>query len=197
VRVDKSRSRFCALTAARFLSSLHVVKKASFDAIAQTLHEAQVPFIVVGGIAVIHHGYGRVTQDVDLVIRMEKEIIGRAFRALAAIGYRPAVPIPAEQFGDAALRETWTREKGMRVLKFWSDQHRETPLDVFVDEPFDFATEFAAASVREARPGLPIHIVSLATLFAMKRAAGRPQDLADIDELSLLHGKPSSYDRET
>jgi hypothetical protein len=24
---------------------------------------------------------------------------------------------------------------------------------------------------------------------------GRPQDLADTDELSLLHGLPSSYDR--
>lgn len=173
------------------------MKKISFDTIARALHDAQVPFLVVGGIAVIHHGYGRVTQDVDLVIRLEREIILRAFQALAAVGYLPAVPITAEQFADRALRESWKREKGMKVLKFWSDQHRDTPLDVFIDEPFDFPTEHAAAAVRESLPGLPIRIVSLTTLLTMKREAGRPQDLADIDELNLLHRKPSSYDRET
>ena len=29
----------------------------------------------------------------------------------------------------------------------------------------------------------------------MKKAADRPKDLADIDELSLLHGLPSNYDK--
>lgn len=171
--------------------------KASFDAIVRALHDAGVPFIVVGGIAVIHHGYGRVTQDVDLVIRLERDVILRTFTALAAIGYHPAVPITPAQFADATNRETWKREKGMKVLKFWSDRHRDTPLDVFIDEPFDFPREYAAAAVRESLPGLPIHIVSLSTLLEMKRMAGRPQDLADIDELHLLHGKPSSYDRAT
>jgi predicted nucleotidyltransferase len=173
------------------------MKKASFDAVARALSEANVPFLVVGGIAVIHHGYGRLTQDVDLVIRLEPGVILRAFRALAGIGYHPAVPITAEQFADPALRGRWKREKGMKVLKFWSDLHRETPLDVFIDEPFDFASEYAAADVRESLPGLPVRIVILSTLLAMKQTANRPQDIADIDELNLLHRRPSSYDRET
>jgi len=84
----------------------------------------------------------------------------------------------------------------MKVLKFWSDAHRETPLDVFVNEPFDFAREFAAAPTRETAPGVSVRIVSLPAFLAMKREAGRPQDLADIDELNLLHDNPSSYDRE-
>src|SRR6266542_1353664 len=116
--------------------------KASFDAIALALHRADVPFIIVGGIAVIHHGYGRLTQDVHLVIRLEKETIFQTFAALAAIGYRPALPISAEQFADPALRETWKREKAMKVLRFWSELHRETPIDLFIDEPFDFSSEY-------------------------------------------------------
>jgi predicted nucleotidyltransferase len=172
------------------------MKKASFDAICQTLQEADVPFIVVGGIAVIHHGYGRLTQDVDLVVRLEKAVIQRAFKALEKIGYRPSVPIRPEDFADPVCRERWKREKGMRVLKFWSDDHRETPIDVFIDEPFDFEKAAREADIRETSPGIQVRIVALPTLLSMKAAAGRPRDLADIDELNLLHGKPSSYDTE-
>ena len=172
------------------------MKKSSLDEIARALSEADVPFLIVGGIAVIHHGYGRLTQDVDMVIKLDPPIVRRAFDALAQIDYRPELPVTADQFADAVLRETWRREKGMRVLTFWSNRHRETPLDVFVEEPFDFSREYAAADTEELLPGLKVRIVNLSTLLAMKRAAGRSQDMADIDELNLLHGKPSSYDEE-
>jgi predicted nucleotidyltransferase len=173
------------------------MKKASFDAIARALNEGKVPFVIVGGIAVIHHGYGRVTQDVDLVIRLEKEAILRAFETLAKIGYHPIVPITAAQFADSALREQWEREKNMKVLRFWSEQHHDTPLDIFIKEPFDFEKEFSTADILESAPGLSARVVSLNTLLSMKKAAGRSQDKADIDELNLLHGKSSSYDRQT
>lgn len=82
----------------------------------------------------------------------------------------------------------------MKVLNFWSGTHSQTPLDVFVREPFDFTKEYEQAVIRELAPGLPVRIVQLNTLLSMKKSAGRLQDLADIDELSLLHGLPSSYD---
>jgi hypothetical protein len=44
-------------------------------------------------------------------------------------------------------------------------------------------------------PGLPVRILRLESLLRMKTESGRAQDLADIDELSLLHGRKSSYDR--
>ncbi len=171
------------------------VTKADFHLIASALNHAEVPFLLVGGLAVVEHGYGRNTFDVDIVIRLEPVAILRAFEALAAIGYRPKVPITAEQFAQTEQRQRFLEEKGMEVLNFWSDTHRETPLDVFVTEPFDFAHEYDAAAEREVAAGLSVRVVSLATLLEMKRAAGRPKDLADIDELSLLHGLPSSYDR--
>lgn len=168
--------------------------KAHFHFIAEALHRAEVPFLVVGGVAVVEHGYGRNTFDVDLVIRLTPDVIERAFSALAQIGYRPSVPITAAQFADADARRALLEEKNMQVLNFWSDERRETPLDVFVTEPFEFAAEYERGLEREVAPGLTVRIVSLHTLLAMKREASRPKDLADIDELSLLHGLPSSYD---
>jgi predicted nucleotidyltransferase len=171
------------------------MRKHDFGEIVKTLNDAAVPFLVVGGIAVIAHGYGRNTYDVDLVIRLTPDFVNRAFAALASIGYAPRVPITAEQLGDVGRRRALFDEKQMQVLNFWSDRHRETPVDVFVDEPFDFAAEYEGALMQEIRPGVNVRIVSLATLLQMKRSAGRPKDLADIDELSLLHGLPSSYDK--
>lgn len=171
------------------------MRKEDFEAIARALTEADVRFIVVGGIAVIEHGYGRNTFDVDLVVQLLPDSILNAFEALGAVGYRPRVPVTADQFADAAVRRKLIEEKQMQVLNFWSDGRRETPLDVFITEPFPFEEEYARAERRELAGGLPVRIVSLGTLFAMKKAAGRLKDLADIDELSLLHGLPSSYDK--
>jgi hypothetical protein len=113
---------------------------------------------------------------------------------LESLGYFPRVPITAAQFADANLRAKWMREKDMRVLNFHSDAHRETPVDIFISEPFDFEEGYHSALVQESAPGLPVRILSLESLLRMKARAGRGQDLADIDELNLLHGRKSSYD---
>jgi len=171
------------------------MKLASFEAIVHALNGAQVRFIVVGGIAVIAHGYGRVTRDVDLVIQLKPDAITNAFKALETLGYLPRVPISAAQFANANLRAQWMRDKGMKVLNFHSDAHRETPVDLFISEPFDFEEEYRFAFLQETAPGLTIRILRLDSLLRMKAEAGRGQDLADIDELNLLHGRKSSYDR--
>jgi hypothetical protein len=171
------------------------MKIASFEAIVHALNNAPVRFIVVGGVAVIAHGYGRVTMDFDIVIQLQPESITKAFKALETLGYYPRVPITAAQFADASLRAAWIRDKGMKVLNFHSDAHRETPVDLFITEPFDFEEEYRAAFVQESSSGLAVRILRLDALLRMKAEAGRGQDLADIDELNLLNEKKSSYDR--
>lgn len=106
------------------------------------------------------------------------------FAALASLGYRPVVPIMAAQFADAAQREVWTTQKRMQVLQFWSDAHRETPVDVFVREPLPFDEEHKRALVKPL--GLtPVHFVSIPGLIAMKEAAGRLQDRIDVEQLRM------------
>ena len=162
-----------------------VVKLASFEAIVSALEDASVRYLVAGGLAVGAHGYMRLTKDADVVVQLFPENIQRAFSALGSLGYRPLVPITAEQFADAALRESWILEKGMRVLQFWSDKHRETPVDMFVTEPFHFDEEYGRALVKPLYGTIPVRFVTIPTLIRMKETAGRPQDRIDIEHLRM------------
>ncbi len=163
------------------------MKVASFEAIVRALNEVEVRFIVVGGIAVISHGYNRMTEDVDLVIQLVEEQVVKTFAALSTIGYLPRVPVLPEQFADATVRKSWIEEKGMKVLNFHSDLHRETPIDIFVTEPFSFETEYEHAQAHEVGPGLATRVLRMPTLISLKKEAGRPHDLVDIDELEKIH----------
>jgi hypothetical protein len=72
----------------------------------------------------------------------------------------------------------------MLVLKMWSDAHRETPLDIFVYEPFDFDAEYERALFDEAE--IPARFASIPTLIAMKQEADRPEDRIDIEKLRII-----------
>jgi len=158
------------------------MKLASFDALVKSLDDAQVRYLVAGGLAVNAHGFLRFTKDVDLVVQLVPENIERAYAALGILGYRPIVPVLATQLGDRKTREGWIRDKGMQVLQFWSDAHPETPVDVFVAEPFDFDREFENALVKPLG-SVDVRFVSIRALIAMKEAAGRPQDMSDVEHL--------------
>lgn len=162
------------------------MKLTSLEAIFRALNDAEVRYLVAGGLAVNAHGYLRYTKDVDLVVALKSDNIIEAFRALGALGYKPLVPITAEQFANSNLRQQWIDEKGMKVLNFFSDQHRETTLDMFVYEPFDFDTEYSAAMQGELNPGLYARFVSIPALIRMKEEANRPRDVDDIQHLRWI-----------
>ncbi len=147
------------------------------------LNVAGVRYLIVGGLAVNAHGYLRATRDLDLVIQLESSNLQRGLDCLFAVGYKLAIPVSVEDFSDAARREAWRFEKGMIVLKLWSDDHRRTPIDIFVYEPFDFDREYEVASLNEVGAGVFANVVSLEALIQMKMVAGRDRDLADIEEL--------------
>ncbi len=155
----------------------------SVEAIVRALNDAKVRYLIVGGLAVNAHGFVRLTVDVDMVIGLERENIVRGLHALEGIDYHMSIPVTHEAFADPALRESWRREKGMVLLKLWSDAHRRTPVDVFIYEPFDFERVFAAATSAPVLGSLNAPMVDYDTLVAMKREAGRPQDLIDLAEL--------------
>jgi len=162
------------------------MKVSSLEAILRALTEADTRYLIVGGLAVAAHGYGRLTFDVDLVVQLKPDNILRALRALESLGYLPTVPVTAVDFADPAKRDSWIREKNAVVLQLHSERHRETPIDFFVSEPFDFDEEYGRANASELLPGLWARFVRIETLIRMKEAAGREKDLEDVRQLRLL-----------
>ncbi|MGQ0656330.1 MAG: nucleotidyl transferase AbiEii/AbiGii toxin family protein [Betaproteobacteria bacterium] len=162
------------------------MKLDSLAAIAAALRDAEVRYLIAGGLAVAAHGYGRATFDLDLVVQLQPDNVRKAMSALASLGYRPLVPVPADGFADPATRQAWIREKRMVVFQLHSDRHRDTRIDLFVAEPFDFDLEFSRALHGELAQGLGVRFVGLEALIRMKQSAGREKDKEDVRQLMRL-----------
>ena len=162
------------------------MKLNSIEKIFRALNSAAVRYLVAGGLAVNAHGYLRFTKDVDFVLQLTPDNIQRAFAALTDLGYRPNVPVSSEQFADPAQRERWIQDKGMQVLQLWSDAHLETPINIFVSEPFPFDDEYKRALIKPLYGDIEVRFVSIPTLIGMKQVANRSQDRIDIEHLRML-----------
>ncbi len=162
------------------------MKVASLEAVFKALNEADVRYLVVGGLAVAAHGHGRLTFDLDIVLQLQSDNVLRAMRAFESLDYKPLVPVPAASFADEDVRESWIKDKNMVVFQLHSDSHRDTPIDLFVTEPFDFEFEHSHAMEGELLPGLTAKFVRIETLITMKQSAGREKDLEDVRQLKLL-----------
>ena len=147
-----------------------------------TLEEAQVRYLVVGGVAVVLHGYLRTTLDLDLVIQLEDGNLAKALRGLEALGYQPRVSAPMAAFADRATRESWIRHKNMLVFSLWHPDQQGFVLDLFVEEPFDFDEVYSRALL-VSLPETKATVIALEDLILMKRQAGRPRDLEDVEAL--------------
>lgn len=161
------------------------MKLATLEKIFVSLNAAGVRYLIAGGLAVNAHGYLRYTKDVDIVLHMTQGNIESALNTLATLGYKPNIPVSAKQFADPALRQEWITKKGMQVFQLWSDQHKETPIDIFVAEPFPFDQEHQQSLSKPLYASIEVRFVSIPTLIKMKQIANRPQDLIDIEQLRM------------
>lgn len=151
------------------------------------LEREGVRFLVVGGVAVVLHGYLRTTVDLDLVIQLDRSNVLRAIDVFNRLGFKPRVPVPIESFADESERARWVREKNARVFSLWHPDEPGFLVDLFVEEPFDFEERYRRAAV--ARLGQDeVRVLAIGDLVEMKRAAGRAQDLADVEALLRLQG---------
>ncbi len=153
--------------------------------IYKALADAEVEYVVVGGMAVIMHGHLRGTRDLDLVIGLKPENCAKAIKALSGVGLQPRLPVSLADFADPAKREEWAVQRNMLVLQLWDPSNPERSVDLFVREPIAF-DEMLTDSVIKELHGVPINVASIRHLIRLKQVAGRPQDMLDINALRIV-----------
>ena len=164
-----------------------------FEPVFRALNEAGVRYVVVGGLAVVLHGYPRLTADVDIVLDLEPVSARKAMEALKAIGLKARAPVDPVAFADPVQRESWIADKGMTVFSLYSTANHLLILDLFVRDPIPFEELWSRSKMIDLG-GAKIRVASIDDLIAMKRAVARPQDLSDIEALEALKKRAHARD---
>lgn len=139
-----------------------------FKDLLQSLHEFEVHYLIVGGYAVIHYAQPRYTKDIDIWLKPSAENAKKLMHAFAHFGI-PLSGVTQEDFSTEGTQfsigvppceiDFLTSIPGLNFSPAWQNKETCTSND------------------------FPAHYVSKQDLITAKKTAGRPQDLADIDEL--------------
>jgi hypothetical protein len=151
-----------------------------------------VRYVVVGGLATVLHGYARLTADVDLAVDLAPEEATKMIQALVAKGFRPQVPVLPEEFANPTVREVWFREKHMRAFSLVDPINPMRVVDLLLKPEVPFE-ELLARSQEVMLNRTKIRIASIDDLISLKRHAGRPQDLADIEQLEAIRRQKGDH----
>jgi hypothetical protein len=146
------------------------------------LAAARIRFVVVGGLALLLHGLDRLTADVDLAIDLSTDATRDAVRALTSGGYRSMAPVDPMSLADAEQRREWQAARGMKVFSFWDSTNTRPTVDVILAPVVNFDDLWADADIVTIG-GIDVRVASIPHLIRMKEAAGRTQDLADLERL--------------
>jgi predicted nucleotidyltransferase len=149
------------------------------DQILKSLIDARVRFVLIGGLASQVHGSPSLTGDVDICFALDGENLHRLSDVLASIaavrrglvdGAHAPIDHQALRAGDAFTLTT--RYGDLDLLA-----HPAPRLD------FD---QLVGRSIGAEILGVEVRVASLDDLIAMKRAAGRPKDLIELEILGAL-----------
>lgn len=156
-----------------------------YEKVFRALEKDNIRYAVAGGVALVLHGVVRFTADLDLIVDLEPENLRRFVQVMTGLGYRPRNPVNVEEFLVPTTRQEWKRGKNVEVFSFVDPSQPVTLIDVFIEEKIPFR-EVSQEIVRMEAKGVTIPVVSPRHLIRLKKAAGRPQDLADIEALEAL-----------
>jgi hypothetical protein len=139
-------------------------------AFLRLLAAKRVRYLIVGGEAVIYHGYPRLTGDIDFFYDNSLVNCRRLFQALLEFwdGRIPGVTSSEE-----------LREKAI-ILQFGRPPNRIDLMNRIDGVTFSRAWASRVRVRLKTKSGfVPVHYIGLRPLLANKRATGRPKDLDD------------------
>jgi hypothetical protein len=139
-----------------------------FREFIELLNENEVRYLVVGGYAVAFHGHPRYTKDLDVWIGLSPENANKILDALIKFG-----------FGSLGLKSEDFLESD-QIIQLGYPPNRIDILTALKDMNFEHCYK---TRVEVEIRGLPINFIDIENLKKNKRATGRPQDLADVENL--------------
>jgi len=150
-----------------------------FRRLLEALDAAQVEFVIVGGVALIAHGFTRLTEDLDICYERSPENLERLARALAPLhptlrGAPPGLPFTLDaRTLRAGLNFTLESEAG--------------DIDLLGElTGVGMYRQVAAGALLLEIYGRRVQVMALEKLEVAKRAAGRSKDLADLEAIREL-----------
>ncbi len=152
-----------------------------------SLTDRGVRFVVAGGVAAVLHGIERTTMDLDIALELSPGNVRRFKEAVDALGLRPLVPVPVEALSDPEMVRLMVEEKNAIVFMLADPGMPLRKIDVFLTEQLGYES-LVKDSIPVDIPGIPLRVVSLERLLALKRAVDPPRDkdLFDIRAIERL-----------
>jgi len=132
------------------------------------LNDNGVRFLVVGGYAVAFHGHPRYTKDIDIWLQPTRENAEQVLLALRQFGFG-SLDLGADDFIQPDM-----------VVQLGYPPNRIDLLTSLAG--VDFGTCFSGRVTVELE-GVQVPFIDIESLKANKRAVGRHQDLADLENL--------------
>lgn len=143
------------------------------------LDRFDVPYALAGGYALVLHGVVRGTVDIDIAIALDADAFERCERALKSIGLTPRLPVTAEEVFH--FREEYIASRNLIAWSFYNPANPLEVVDVLIGEDAG-----AMRTVEVEAFGMTLKVAAVEELIAMKRRAGREQDIEDIRALEKL-----------
>jgi hypothetical protein len=157
-------------------------------AFLRALSKHRVRYLLVGGEAVIHHGYPRLTGDIDLFYDRTATNAERLYDALVDF-WEGDVPVvaSAEELLEPDV-----------VIQFGRPPNRIDLIGTLGSLDFAAAWRRRVIEKIRVRPrAIPLPIISLEDLIVVKREAGRNKDLDDVEHLLAIAKKRKKRRRPT
>jgi hypothetical protein len=156
-----------------------------FEEIFGRFNKKRIDYVVVGGVALVMHGVVRLTADLDLMIYLNEKNISKFVDVVKELGYKPKLPVKAEELISPDKRETWFKERNMKVFSFYNPHQPTSLIDIFIYEPVAY-NKIKSNSVKIKIGNISVPVVSINDLIKLKKISGRQQDIEDIKAIKKV-----------
>lgn len=164
--------------------------KFSLKQILVRMAEADVRFVVAGGVAAVLHGVERLTLDLDVALQMTPSNLERFLTVMKDFNLTPRVPVAPEVLLDPSAVRRIVEEKHAVVFTFHDIDRPLHHVDIFLTENLSYDA-LAADSIVVPVEGREVQVVSLSKLIDLKEQIDppRPKDEMDLKELRRVRGQ--------